>query len=341
MMSPARTSVDSFGTAVHAYLPHIVRNVVYSDFAVRRVHPFLSTIGAVALTYYSARALYRMGKSVTKYLLTAPLNLGADLRKSGEWAVITGGSDGIGKEYAFQLAHKGLNIVLIARSLEKLEGLAREITAKYNVQTKIIAIDLSKMGHQNVPQMQDELKDLDIAVLVNCAGVLGSGGRFLETPPTDEDAAQMVNLNNRSLVMMTRAIMPMMLNRKTKESKYIINVGGLLGGHMPAAGYALYGATRAFTDSFSRALHVEYSESGISVQSLLPGATQTNMVAEQIQKYAVPTADVVSSSLAQLGWSSRTFGHWRHAFSATRRSLLNDVLNLTRAPRRGEKAVKA
>lgn len=101
-MSPAGASADSIGNILHAYLPHNLRNVVSNDFAVRRVQPFLATFGAAALTYYSARAVYLMSKTITKYFLTSSLHLGADLRKSGEWAVITGGSDGIGKEYAFQ-----------------------------------------------------------------------------------------------------------------------------------------------------------------------------------------------------------------------------------------------
>lgn len=194
------------------------------------------------------------------------------------------------------------------------------------------------MGPQNVPQMQDELKDLDIALLVNCAGAMGPGGRFLDNPLTDEEAAQIVNLNNRSLVMMTRAVMPLMLNRKTKESKYIINVGAILGGHLPAAGQALYGASKAFIDSFSQALHAEYSEIGICVQSFIPGATQTKMLPESFMKHGVPPADVVASSLSQLGWSSRTFGHWRHALAATRFGLTKDVIDFTALSQRAAKA---
>jgi short-subunit dehydrogenase len=66
---------------------------------------------------------------------------------------------------------------------------------------------------------------------------------------------------------MTRAVLPMMLNRKTGYQKYVINVGGLLGGVNPSAGFAIYGATKAFNDSFSQALHKEYKDSGIFVQA--------------------------------------------------------------------------
>ncbi|OQV19651.1 putative Very-long-chain 3-oxoacyl-CoA reductase [Hypsibius exemplaris] len=318
MLSPARTSVDGFGSTVSAYLPLALRKALaVENAAVQKAQPVLAAIGGIAITYVAVKAIYNIGKGVTTYFLAGPLHLGADLKKSGEWAVITGSSDGIGKEFAFQLAAKGLNVVLVSRTIDKLEGVAREISARYNVQTKIIAIDLSKMGPHNVPQLQEELKDLDIALLVNSAGTFAGPGKFLSTPASHEDAANIVNLNCRALIMMSRAVLPLMLNRKTGYSKYVINVGAVFGGVVPAGGFAIYGATKAFVDSFSRSLHKEYKDSGIFVQSFLPGPTITKMLSEKYQKDAVPTTDVVAAALNQLGFRSRTFGHWKHALLGT------------------------
>ncbi|OQV19650.1 Fibroblast growth factor receptor 2 [Hypsibius exemplaris] len=318
MLSPARTSVDGFGSSVATYLPLALRKVLVAEnAAMQKAQPVLAAVGGIALTYVASKAIYNIGKGLTTYFLARPLHLGADLKKSGNWAVITGGSDGIGKEFAFQVAQKGLNVVLVARTIEKLEGVAREITARFNVQTKIIAIDLAKMGPHNVPQMQDELKDLDIALLVNCAGRMTGPGKTLENPATDEEAANLVNLNCRSLIMMTRAVLPLMQNRKSGHSRYVINVSGILGGVAPVGGFAIYSATKAFTDSFSRALHKEYKDSGIFVQSLIPGATTTKLLPEKMQKHGSPASAVVSNSLAQLGLRSRTHGYWKHAIAAT------------------------
>ena len=85
-----------------------------------------------------------------------------DLRKYGDWAVVTGCTDGIGLQYALQLAAKGFNIVLISRSEEKLEAVSKQITEKFNVKTKIIVYDFAKVdGYENIAK---ELEDLDIGI---------------------------------------------------------------------------------------------------------------------------------------------------------------------------------
>ncbi|XP_055343019.1 uncharacterized protein LOC129591408 [Paramacrobiotus metropolitanus] len=315
MLAPARKALDSVHTSVHNVMPVGIRTYFYHENSVvQQAKPFFAVVGGATVLYLSVKWAVCIGKAVTSYCLAGPLKLGADLKKVGDWAVVTGGSDGIGKEFAFQLAQKGLNIVLIARSIDKLEGVAREITAKYNVQTKIIAIDLSKMGPHNVPQMQEELKDLNIAILVNSAGALGSIGKFLTTG-SDEEVANIINLNARATVMMSRAVMPLLISKKQpNQKKYVIMVGAILGGARPAPGAAVYGATKAFMDSFAQAVHHEYKGQNICVQSFIPGATKTKMLPLSMHKSnMVPTPnEVVTASLAQLGVRSRTFGHWKH-----------------------------
>ncbi|HOU46804.1 MAG TPA: SDR family NAD(P)-dependent oxidoreductase, partial [Chitinophagales bacterium] len=91
------------------------------------------------------------------------------LEKYGPWAIVTGASSGIGVEFSRQLASKGLNVVLVARRKHLLDTLSGELIGKYNVQTKVIEIDLSLDGFHST--LLDATNDLDVGLLVNNAGM--------------------------------------------------------------------------------------------------------------------------------------------------------------------------
>merc|ERR1719450_829776 len=91
-----------------------------------------------------------------------------DLKKYGSWAVVTGATDGIGKAIAKQLAKRGINIVLISRSSDKLTTVAEELVT-FNVQVKTITYDFSDAN--NYGQIAEEIEDLDIGILVNNVGI--------------------------------------------------------------------------------------------------------------------------------------------------------------------------
>ena len=95
-----------------------------------------------------------------------------DLKKCGAWAVVTGATDGIGKAYCEALAKRGLNVVLISRTLSKLQDCAKEIEEKYKVSTKIVAADFSKASNAGFTDpIAAAIKDLTIGVLVNNVGL--------------------------------------------------------------------------------------------------------------------------------------------------------------------------
>ncbi|RXM96696.1 Testosterone 17-beta-dehydrogenase 3 [Acipenser ruthenus] len=103
----------------------------------------------------------------------------------GEWAVITGGTDGIGRAYAFELAKRGMNIVLISRTLEKLNKVAKEIEDDTGRSVKVIASDFTREDiYENI---EDNLKGLDVGILVNNVGMLFSPipCRFLDVENLD------------------------------------------------------------------------------------------------------------------------------------------------------------
>lgn len=134
-----------------------------------------------------------------------------DLKKYGGWAVVTGATDGIGKAYAEELAKRGFNVVLISRTLEKLEKVSREIERQTQQKTRIIQADFSK-GLEIYSNIEDGLKDLDIGVLVNNVGIMFThkSTPFLNTPDLGKKLSDIVNCNMLSVLQMTRIVLPRM-----------------------------------------------------------------------------------------------------------------------------------
>ncbi|XP_050730342.1 very-long-chain 3-oxoacyl-CoA reductase-like isoform X2 [Eriocheir sinensis] len=189
----------------------------------------------------------------------------------GKWAVITGSTDGIGKEYARQLAQKGMNIVLISRTLEKLKKVEEEIKKEFGVETHIIAADFSN-GRPIYEGIANGLKGKDIGILVNNVGYLGPK-LFKFNDMTEEEIWRYVNVNVVSVVAMTKIVLPQMLARKRGA---IINISSFIA-MCPIPFSAVYSATKIFVTYFSRAVEFEYRDSGITVQAIQPGAVPTNL----------------------------------------------------------------
>lgn len=121
------------------------------------------------LVRYTLPWLYR--NFIGPYLFGATFNF----KQYGEWAIVTGGSDGIGKAFVGELAKKGMNVVLISNSPHDLESVAQTIQKKYKVKTLTINVDFTKgTGVYNV--IQQKIKDLDVGLLVNNVGI-GYPGR--------------------------------------------------------------------------------------------------------------------------------------------------------------------
>ncbi|CAB4015984.1 very-long-chain 3-oxoacyl- reductase, partial [Paramuricea clavata] len=131
-------------------------------------------IGSVYVYYL----LFKCLKFVWEVLKTTFVGGNIDFTRFGEWAVVTGCTDGIGKSYAKQLAAKGLNIILMSRSREKLDDTAFEIEKDYKVKTKIIQVDFSG-GHEIYEPIAKELEGFEIGVLVNNVGVCTSCFAYL------------------------------------------------------------------------------------------------------------------------------------------------------------------
>ncbi|KAL3953872.1 hypothetical protein ACCO45_011828 [Purpureocillium lilacinum] len=156
----------------------------------------------VQLGFAAIGALY-LGSKLLSYLsllLSAFVFVGHPLRRygrAGSWAVVTGASDGLGKEYAMQLAAKGFNLVLVSRTQSKLDTLAKEIEQKYpgkGLQVKTLAMDFAKNDDRDYDLLRELIRGLDIAVLINNVGQSHSiPVSFIETPK--EELENIVTIN--------------------------------------------------------------------------------------------------------------------------------------------------
>lgn len=227
------------------------------------------------------------------------------------WAVITGASDGIGKAFAHELAKYKFNIVLISRSISKLEKVAAELETKYGVETKIISADFSHDG-KIYEDIKYKINELDIGILVNNVGThYGIPSFFLDVP--EQKLRDLVNINVSSMTMMTHIVLPGMVERKRGA---IINLSSSASQH-PSPLVTVYSATKAYVDYFSQGLAIEYAKDNIIVQCLKPYYVSTAMTFHISPNMFVPTATIyVKSALATLPYASRTCGYWCHGLQA-------------------------
>jgi short-subunit dehydrogenase len=184
-------------------------------------------------------------------------------------ALITGASNGIGRELAILCAAHGHNVVLVARSQKHLDELAAELQQRHSVTAAVIAQDLAVDGAAAKLASALAKSQLTIDILINNAG-------FGDTKPfIQADAAQltsMIQLNILTLTELTRELAPGMVER---GRGHILNVASLAA-FLPCPNFAVYAATKAYVLSWSVALNQELHGSGVTATALCPGATQTN-----------------------------------------------------------------
>ena len=183
--------------------------------------------------------------------------------------LITGASSGIGAAFARKLAARGRNVLLVARSEDKLIALCNELGRLTSIRAQYIALDLEQPDA--AAQLFDETtkRELEIEMLINNAG-FGSMGDFTKLDINRE--LEMIQLNIRALVDLTQRFLVPMRERKRGT---IINVASTAA--FQAVPYmATYAATKAFVLSFSEALWDENRQHGVHVMALCPGVTETN-----------------------------------------------------------------
>lgn len=181
-------------------------------------------------------------------------------------ALITGASSGLGLEFAKIFAEAEYNLVIVARSKEKLEEFADTFP---DTEIKVMAKDLSKPGAAAEIARELERLGIQVDVLINNAG-FGLMGSFEKLPI--EKQTEMIQLNITSLTELTHSFLPQMVARSSGK---VLNVASTAA-FQPGPMMAVYFATKAYVLSFSEALAEELSGTNVTVTTLCPGATRTN-----------------------------------------------------------------
>jgi short-subunit dehydrogenase len=185
----------------------------------------------------------------------------------GKTALVTGASSGIGAAFARELARRGMNLILVARSAGALEALANELSTAHKIRADVLPFDLGQENAAQAVKHAVEQRGLAVDMLVNNAG-FATHGRFEELESGRDHQQIMVNVT--ALVDLSRAFVPQLLARRGS----LINVASTVA-YQPTPYMAVYGASKAFVTSFSVALAEEYRGRGLRVLALCPGATET------------------------------------------------------------------
>jgi len=188
---------------------------------------------------------------------------------SKSYTLITGASGGIGHDLAILAAADGKNLVLVARSADKLDQLSETIRKNNKSEVIPIALDLSEEVGVNKLISEITLKDLNIDTLINNAG-FGDFGDFAKADLTKN--MEMIRLNISTLTQLSHFALQRML--KAGRGR-ILNVASTAS-FMPGPGMAVYYASKAYVLSFSEALTRELKGTGVSVTTLCPGPTDTS-----------------------------------------------------------------
>lgn len=184
----------------------------------------------------------------------------------GPVALVTGASSGIGRSFAELLAAKGLDLVVVARRLQRLEQLAARLETVHKVRVTVLPSDLAQVGAAQ--SITDATSSLDVGLLISNAG-FGLKGPFEEGNPTM--MADMLMVNCHTPMMLARGFVPRLRARGKGGIIFTSSVEGLIGVPFSAA----YAATKGFLNSLGEGLWGELTPHGINVLTLCPGATDT------------------------------------------------------------------
>jgi short-subunit dehydrogenase len=250
-------------------------------------------------------------------------------------ALVTGASSGIGATYADRLARRGHDLVLVARDVARLEALATKLRAEAGVKVDVIGADLTRAA--DLRKVEDRLRsDRSIGILVNNAGAASATGF---TGGDLEPLYAVVDLNVTALTRLAGAAVQGFLAHGTAGS--IINIGSVVG-FAPEWIPGVYGATKAYVLTLSRALQIELKDRSIYVQAVLPAGTKTEIwerSGRQVSDSFMDVGELVDAALVGFDRREEVTIPPLHdeklfdAFEAARKAMLPSLGNSKPAPR--------
>jgi hypothetical protein len=221
----------------------------------------------------------------------------------GPWALVTGASAGIGREFARALAREGVSVALSARREDRLRELAAELEKDWQVETRVVPADLADPA--GVERLARAVEDLELGILVNNAG-FGYQGRFERQDA--ERLREMVQVNCAAPVVLTSRLLPAMRAR----GRGALVFTGSVAGRQPLPLHAVYAASKGFDLLLGDALAVELRDGGIDVLVLEPGPTESEFqaAAGETPHPAEPAERVVAVALDALGRQPSVVAGW-------------------------------
>lgn len=187
----------------------------------------------------------------------------------GKTALVTGASSGIGEATSRMLASHGVNLILCARRIDRLNNLSKVLNDEYGVDTCTIELDMSKKEDiiNAVENLSEKWKNIDI--LINNAGLALAKDLYYESEL--DDAIQMIRVNCEGLITLTKIIVPILLK---SDNPFIVSIGSVAA-DTPYSGGAIYCATKSFVEMFSDCLRIETMHTPIKVSNIKPGLVDT------------------------------------------------------------------
>jgi len=240
-------------------------------------------------------------------------------RSYGEWCVITGVTSGIGRSYAFAMAKRGLNIVLISRAPDKLSDLASELQKRFPaVSTRSLPIDFQHFDVAARFQVKATIEKLNVGILINNVGESYEHPKYFHEL-TEGEVQSLIDLNVSSTAHMSHIVINKMIqqgNSKGRTKGEIVNIssfaalvdGGLL---------AEYSAAKCFIDKLTASLNLEYKHKGIHIQTQHALFVTTKLAKIRKSTLFIPTPDrYVHSAMKCLGRGDSVYPYWAHALQS-------------------------
>jgi len=199
------------------------------------------------------------------------MTVALDKKRFGPWALVTGASSGIGKEFAQQIAASGINVVLVARRADLLKGVGVELSKRYGVEHRVVVLDVSREDF--IGLLASATNDLDIGLVVSNAGT-GNPGEFLKLDR---------QLHQATLRVSTMAHLDITHHfgaRLAKRKRGGLILAGAMGAENGVPCMANDGAAKAYVHSLGEALHYEFKPLGVYVTVLAAGFTNTAVLAK-------------------------------------------------------------
>ncbi|XP_008395469.1 inactive hydroxysteroid dehydrogenase-like protein 1 [Poecilia reticulata] len=264
----------------------------------------LALIGAL---YAASRAVVLLRDCCTVvrvHFLPRMMPSGRLTQRYGDWAVIYGAAEPVAGAYAEELARSGISIIFITQDGSSVRDAASFLSQTYRVETAVVTADFS-LGQAAAKPVAEALRGKDVGFLVNCMDETSASPRSLIEIP-ERGVLDRVNRNVGAATLMARLVLPGMVER-SRGAVVNISSGACC---RPRHGRVTLSAFTGYLDHFSRALHFEYSDKGIFIQSLIPFQISSSSSAEG---WFAPSPEVYARhAVSTLGVSTRTTGYWPH-----------------------------